>query len=867
MRNAREWRGWILPSGGVVVFCLLLMAGKPDAATTGDPERGLYFYSEGKKVPLTVSTERIAVRFSSSATLAQRQALVQSRGDFGAFAERVEDEGYEMTLLPLKVGLTGEGLRETIDFMERRGEVLFSGPVFELPNGVMVLTDEMSVQFRADATEDEIAALNLEYGVEVVRKVSRRRPWYLLRVENPKGMRCLNVANAYHDNPLTEFSLPRFMLHIQAAAALTPGDTYFNDQWPLDSIDAPEGWAMSIGDSDIVIAIIDTGVDLEHEDLEDILVDGYDTDEHDSDPSPETAYEGDGHGTSCAGLAAAETDNDTGVAGVAWGCKIMPIRVAHSIGGGSWSTDNTKLAEGIQWASDNGADVLSNSWYILTNYQDVLAAIQDAKNNGRDGKGCVVLAGAGNDSGAINGYPALYNEVITVGATDDDDVRWGYSNYGAGLDVVAPSGSAHLQQPDVIMWTTDISGQGGYNPGNVDYGDAAGNYDKWMGGTSGATPEVAGLAALILSMNPDFTSNEVQYIIESTADDLGDTGRDNLYGWGRINLDSTLTWVSPFALEDQLKHWWKLDETSGTTAEDSIGSNTGVVYGAQWTTGQIDGGLRFDGSDDYVYLGKLNVLKDRVATITAWIKPTDTDRAWSPIVTQYYYDYDLGLHHGYYLCLSGKKAAFYLDAPAAESGDVAEEGEWCHIAGTYDSKRLKIYVNGVLNGTYDYDADDRSRDADAHIGHDTTTADNWFQGIIDDVRVYSWAMDVDEILDKMYCGTSKFSILDASGVRVAWFDDLGNLFLKGSLTEGGGASRPSATADDEFILQDSTGNVAVINAASGDMSIYGSVQQTWADPPGGSDDFIITNSNNQPVAYIDDSGDLYLKGELYEQPE
>ena len=107
-----------------------------------------------------------------------------------------------------------------------------------------------------------------------------------------------------------------------------------------------------------------------------------------------------------------------------------------------------------------------------------------------------------------------------------------------------------------------------------------------------------------------------------------------------------------------------------------------------------------------------------------------------------------------------------------------------------------------------------------------------------------------------------FDMRNASGELVAWFDNLGNLFLDGSLTQGQGVSRPATTQDDEFVVQDSMGNVAVINAASGDMSIYGSLQATWVDPSEGSDDFIIRNSNGLPVAYIDEAGNVYLKGGL-----
>jgi parallel beta-helix repeat protein len=323
-----------------------------------------------------------------------------------------------------------------------------------------------------------------------------------------------------------------------------PEDTYFPSQWHLNNtgqsggtpdsdIDAPEGWQISTGSRDIIIAIIDEGVDIQHEDLVDKLVDGHDFVEDDNNPTP---WNNDAHGTACAGLAAAATNNETGVAGVAWGCKIMPIRIAYGYGGGWWYYD-TWIAGGIQWAADNGADVLSNSWGGGYPSDAITEAVQYAKNYGRGGKGCVVVFAAGN-SGSYVAYPAWLDEVIAVGATDHYDERWDYSNYGPELDVVAPS--AWGSEAGVIFWTTDISGSAGYNNGDLSQGDAAGNYTKWFGGTSAATPQVAGLAALILSVNPDLTSDEVQSIIESTADDKGDPGWDQYYGWGRINVYKAL---------------------------------------------------------------------------------------------------------------------------------------------------------------------------------------------------------------------------------------------------------------------------------------------------------------------------------------
>jgi subtilisin family serine protease len=315
---------------------------------------------------------------------------------------------------------------------------------------------------------------------------------------------------------------------------------------------------MSTGSEEIVIAVLDSGVDRLHVDLFNKLVPGRDTYAvpPDDDPSPGAHWEN-AHGTACAGLAGAETNNGIGIAGVGWNCKIMPIRV-FSKEFGRWWYIPERLIDGIEWATNNGADVLSCSWPELEDNDAIHDAIIYAKDNGRDGKGCVLVFAAHNFNRRLT-YPSAYPEVVAVGATDDDDVRWNIgfedgSNFGPELDVVAPSGWGMGQ--GVIMWTTDIRGSAGYNNQNPfadpDWGDAEGNYFKWFGGTSAATPEVAGLAALILSVNSELTSDDVQYIIESTADDKGDPGRDNEYGWGRINVYEALYPGGQFRIKDDI---------------------------------------------------------------------------------------------------------------------------------------------------------------------------------------------------------------------------------------------------------------------------------------------------------------------------
>ena len=331
---------------------------------------------------------------------------------------------------------------------------------------------------------------------------------------------------------------------------VTPNDTYFSNQWNLTQISAPSAWDLVFGNTTTytvvatpTIAIVDTGVDLNQEDLKAKLVPGYDAIDSsggNADCQTPTSIIEDGHGTCVAGIAAASTDNGIGVAGVAWNAKIMPVRVASSSYGGF--VPDSEIASAFAYAANNGAWILSNSWGGGSPSDTLTGEISSASTTGRGGLGCVFVFAAGNNYASTLSYPAslayMYAGVIAVGATDKNDNLWSYSNTGDGLSLVAPSGD-HLVDPSQGIWTTDESGSCGFNPGgSTFYGDLAGNYYNDFDGTSAATPQVSGVAALILSLNPNLTSAQVKQILENSADKVAGMGGSNYttaYGYGRLN--------------------------------------------------------------------------------------------------------------------------------------------------------------------------------------------------------------------------------------------------------------------------------------------------------------------------------------------
>nr|WP_275983881.1 S8 family peptidase [Paenibacillus hamazuiensis] len=284
-------------------------------------------------------------------------------------------------------------------------------------------------------------------------------------------------------------------------SVFVPNDVlYSRYQWNLPLIETEKGWSLTKGSQDVVVAVVDTGVDLNHPDLKDQLVSGLNVVSPDSPPQDDV-----GHGTHVSGVISALVNNNLGVAGMSWYNRIMPVKVLDSSGAGS----TYSVAQGIIWATDHGAKVINMS---LGNYADA-QFLHDAIRYAFD-RDVVLIAASGNDNTDRPGYPAAYPEVFAVAATDSQKNKASFSNYGDYIDVAAPGVSIASTFPH--------------------------NQYAALSGTSMASPHVTALAALIRSANPQLKNTEVMDIMRQTAQDLGPQGKDTYYGYGLIDVVKAL---------------------------------------------------------------------------------------------------------------------------------------------------------------------------------------------------------------------------------------------------------------------------------------------------------------------------------------
>lgn len=488
-----------------------------------------------------------------------------------------------------EIEVAPDQLDEAMELARQSDKVAFASHVYRVDNDpgmVFYLSDQVTIQFDESVGEAKRNSIASAVGLEYVKPVDGVDNAFVYRVTSKASENPIKISNHLKWNPEVLVAEPNIIVRTQPY--YRPGDHLYNKQWYLNHnggssqlganshIGIEQAWDITRGSRSVVIAIADDSVDLNHPDFQGMgkIVAPLDLKGRDLLPMPEAAS--DNHGTACAGVALAE-ENGRGIVGVAPRCALMAIRTTGYL-------DDESVEQIFNWAIQRGASVISCSWGASAVYFPLSlrqsAAITKAAKRGRRGKGCVVLFAAGNANRPINGilneqgWPnnvikgqvkwlagfAVHPDVIAVSACNSLNQKSAYSNWGTGISVCAPSNNAppgmwlpetgYIATPPAIrtalqglgVFTTDRMGAAGYDQSD---------FTPYFGGTSSATPVVAGVVGLILSVNPDLSAKEVRRILELSADKIVDpdpdpqlgvrmgsydrNGYSQWFGYGKVN--------------------------------------------------------------------------------------------------------------------------------------------------------------------------------------------------------------------------------------------------------------------------------------------------------------------------------------------
>lgn len=475
---------------------------------------------DGKQV-FTMAEDRILVRFQQGISLTEKQSLLSKYAGVVALQNDDVLPAPDVTIARVS-GLNSDEIEKLLSSLNQNPLIIYANPFLIYADGTRQgIQDRIIIRLKSNKDLNMMNGIAKDLKLNVLERNEFDPLMYVLQTTKQSSGNALEMANRMHESGAFEYAEPDFLLLLKR---FNTNDGLLGYQWSLNNTGSSiqyngtagadmkvfSAWATTTGSSAIKVAIIDEGVDLAHPDLVANLLGGYDATGLGSGGHPSG---NDAHGTACAGIVAGVGNNSIGVAGVAYGCKIIPVRIAYSNAQGDWVTSNTWIGNALNWAWQTaGADVLSNSWGGGSSSSTINNAITSAVTSGRGGLGAPVLFAAGNDNGA-NSYPATQTNTISVIAMSmcyqrknltscDGENFWG-SNYGAGADIAAPG---------VKITTTDISGSAGY---------VTGDYTGTFNGTSSATPNAAGVMALILSANPNLTQTQARLALESTCRKVG----------------------------------------------------------------------------------------------------------------------------------------------------------------------------------------------------------------------------------------------------------------------------------------------------------------------------------------------------------
>ena len=409
------------------------------------------------------------------------------------------------------------------------GSVYYSPVFFDDLGGPLIVTPYILVGFNQDLRPEQAEAILFASGAgEIVDADWGNMPnVFRLRSRAKNGFRVLDDANSLALLDEVRFAEPDMIF--SGRSSIIPNDPGFPNCWGIHNtgqfggtvdmdMDGPEAWDVTTGDSSIIVVVLDTGVQQNHPDINQVAGNDFTTDAGNGGPVNAC----DNHGTPVAGCISAIINNNRGTVGIAPDCNSASARIGISNQpcNGTWNGQNSWTVEALTWAESIGARVTNNS----NSYGTPSAAI-DSKYDSTRTNGMVHFASAGNNAVSSIAYPSSIPSVNSVAALDDDGnlatFPVGGSNWGTGLAFSAPGHS---------IYTTDRTGADGY---------VSGDY-VFINGTSFASPYTAGVAALVLSMNPTLDAVDVESILQTSSVDLGAAGYDTTFGWGFVNASSAV---------------------------------------------------------------------------------------------------------------------------------------------------------------------------------------------------------------------------------------------------------------------------------------------------------------------------------------
>jgi subtilisin family serine protease len=565
--TARNNSSRLLMLGAAAVLVAIAACEQPTTAplssahsqSQSDNDQQPFFYYQGEKIPLVRDPTRLVIAGSSTAGQSAQTAL--SSAHIGATKE-VLPSAREHAMLHLSAGLSDATLGDIRRIaLRRNGEVKFASFVYKVAStgSDFIPLNRLVVEFKKGVSRFQIDSINAALGTTIERAAmpDSAYPEYWLTYPSDTASDALVVAAKLSRSSLVKWATPDHVADIHPQ--YVPSDPFYVTQYYLKNSQSLNGvtvddnlqpaWDLTKGSASIKVAVIDAGVQASHPQLSAAASGGIGYDAFWDAPgvpgSGEWAFSpcmtcldasqnitGDAHGTAVAGIIAAAHDG-VGVAGIAPAVHLESARILR----GGQQTSNSRVADAIRWAGAH-ADVLNMSFGGGTPDNGITSAIQDVSKTGRNGKGAVVVIAAGNSGGSGLLYPAvlsygLQSSIISVGAIGRRGEHSYYSNSGSGLTLVAPS-SDTLND----VFTTDLLGIPGYNGGPV---GSPNDYTARFGGTSAAAPEAAGVAALVLSREPNLTSMQVKARLEYGAIPWGSS---SLYGSGKLDAYNALTGVS-----------------------------------------------------------------------------------------------------------------------------------------------------------------------------------------------------------------------------------------------------------------------------------------------------------------------------------